>query len=92
MRSMKSKLIDSYGRGAKKLRISVTDKCNMRCGYCMPKDNTKWFDTTEVLSFEEIIRLSSIFANLGVEKIRITGGEPLVRPSVENLIKSILFK
>ncbi len=88
-RSMKSKLIDNYGRIAKKLRISVTDKCNMRCGYCMPKDNTKWFDTTEVLSFEEIIRLSSIFANLGVEKIRITGGEPLVRPSVENLIKSI---
>ncbi len=89
MRFMKSKLIDSYGRVAKKLRISVTDKCNMRCGYCMPKDNTKWFDTTEVLSFEEIIRLSSIFANLGVEKIRITGGEPLVRPSIEDLIRSI---
>jgi GTP 3',8-cyclase len=87
--SMKSKLIDNYGRIAKKLRISVTDKCNMRCGYCMPKNNTKWFDSTEVLSFEEIIRLSSILANLGVEKIRITGGEPLVRPLVENLIKSI---
>jgi cyclic pyranopterin phosphate synthase len=55
----------------------------------MPKNNTKWFDSTEVLSFEEIIRLSSIFANLGVEKIRITGGEPLVRPLIENLIKSI---
>ncbi len=55
----------------------------------MPKDNTKWFDTAEVLSFEEITRLSSIFANLGIEKIRITGGEPLVRPSIENLIKSI---
>lgn len=89
MRFVKSKLIDSYGRVAKKLRISVTDKCNMRCGYCMPKDNTKWLDTTEVLSFEEIIRLSSIFANLGVEKIRITGGEPLVRPSIEDLIRSI---
>jgi GTP 3',8-cyclase len=87
--SMKSKLIDNYGRIAKKLRVSVTDKCNMRCGYCMPKNNTKWFDSTEVLSFEEIIRLSSIFANLGVEKIRITGGEPLVRPLIENLIKSI---
>ena len=86
---MKSKLIDNYGRIAKKLRISVTDKCNMRCRYCMPKNNTKWFDSTEVLSFEEIIRLSSILANLGVEKIRITGGEPLVRPLVENLIKSI---
>ena len=87
--SMKRELIDNYGRIAKKLRISVTDRCNMRCGYCMPKDNTKWFDTTEVLSFDEIIRLSSIFANLGVEKIRLTGGEPLVRPSIENLIKSI---
>jgi GTP 3',8-cyclase len=86
---MKSKLIDNYGRIAKKLRISVTDKCNMRCRYCMPKNNTKWFDSTEVLSFEEIIRLSSILANLGVEKIRITGGEPLVRPLIENLIKSI---
>ena len=86
---MKSKLIDNYGRIAKKLRVSVTDRCNMRCGYCMPKNNTKWFDSTEVLSFEEIIRLSSIFANLGVEKIRITGGEPLVRPMIENLIKSI---
>jgi cyclic pyranopterin phosphate synthase len=89
MRFMKSKLIDSYGRIAKKLRISVTDKCNMRCGYCMPKDNMNWFDTTEVLSFEEIIRLSSIFANLGIEKIRITGGEPLVRPSIEDLIRLI---
>jgi cyclic pyranopterin phosphate synthase len=87
--SMKSKLIDNYGRIAKKLRISVTDRCNMRCGYCMPKNNTKWFDSTDVLSFEEIVRLSSLFANLGVEKIRITGGEPLVRPSIENLIKSI---
>jgi GTP 3',8-cyclase len=86
---MKSKLIDNYGRIAKKLRISVTDKCNMSCGYCMPKNNTKWFDSTEVLSFEEIVRLSSIFGNLGVEKIRITGGEPLVRPLIESLIKSI---
>ena len=55
----------------------------------MPKDNTKWFDNAEVLSFEEIIRLSSIFANLGIEKIRITGGEPLVRPSIGDLIRSI---
>jgi cyclic pyranopterin phosphate synthase len=86
---MKSKLVDNYGRIAKKLRISVTDRCNMRCGYCMPKDNTKWFDTDEVLTFEEITRLSSIFANLGIEKIRITGGEPLVIPSLENLIESI---
>ena len=86
---MKSKLIDNYGRIAKKLRVSVTDRCNMRCGYCMPKNNTKWFDDSEVLTFDEIIRLSSILASLGVEKIRLTGGEPLLRPSIENLTKSI---
>jgi GTP 3',8-cyclase len=86
---MKSKLIDNYGRIAKKLRVSVTDRCNMRCGYCMPKNNTKWFDDSEVLTFDEIIRLSSILASFGVEKIRLTGGEPLVRPSIENLTKSI---
>ncbi len=86
---MKSKLIDNYGRIAKKLRVSVTDRCNMRCGYCMPKNNTNWFDDSEVLTFDEIIRLSSILASLGVEKIRLTGGEPLVRPSIENLTKSI---
>lgn len=86
---MKSKLIDNYGRIAKKLRVSVTDRCNMRCGYCMPKNNTKWFDDSEVLTFDEIIRLSSILTSLGVEKIRLTGGEPLVRPSIENLTKSI---
>jgi len=55
----------------------------------MPKNNTKWFEDSEVLTFDEIIRLSSILASLGVEKIRLTGGEPLVRPSIENLIKSI---
>jgi len=86
---MKSELIDNYGRIAKKLRISVTDRCNMRCVYCMPKNNTKWFYGSEVLTFDEIVRLSSILASLGVEKIRLTGGEPLVRPSIENLIKSI---
>ena len=86
---MASKLVDKYGRIAKKLRISVTDRCNMRCIYCMPTNNVEWLDDTEVLSFNEIVRLASIFADLGIEKIRITGGEPLVRPSLENLINSI---
>ncbi|MGB8448074.1 MAG: radical SAM protein, partial [Nitrososphaeraceae archaeon] len=86
---MASKLVDKYGRIAKKLRISVTDRCNMRCIYCMPTNNVEWLDDTEVLSFNEIVRLATIFADLGIEKIRITGGEPLVRPSLENLINSI---
>ena len=86
---MPSKLVDKYGRIAKKLRISVTDRCNMRCIYCMPTNNVEWLDDSEVLSFNEIVRLASIFVDLGIEKIRITGGEPLVRPSLENLINSI---
>ena len=86
---MASKLVDKYGRIAKKLRISVTDRCNMRCIYCMPTNNVEWLDDSQVLSFNEIVRLASIFADLGIEKIRITGGEPLVRPSLENLINSI---
>ena len=67
----------------------MTDRCNMRCIYCMPTNNVEWLDDTEVLSFNEIVRLVSIFVDLGIEKIRITGGEPLVRPSLENLINSI---
>ena len=86
---MASKLVDKYGRIAKKLRISVTDRCNMRCIYCMPTNNVEWLDDSQVLSFNEIVRLVSIFVDLGIEKIRITGGEPLVRPSLENLINSI---
>lgn len=86
---MLRKLGDKYGRIAKKLRISVTDRCNMKCIYCMPTNNVEWLDDSEVLSFDEIVRLASIFVDLGIEKIRITGGEPLVRPSLENLISSI---
>jgi GTP 3',8-cyclase len=83
------KLIDSSGRIARKLRISITDRCNMRCVYCMPTNNTKWFDQNDVLSYEEIVRLVNILVTLGVEKIRITGGEPLVRPKVEDLIGAL---
>ena len=86
---MLKKLIDSQGRIAKKLRISVTDRCNMRCLYCMPKNNEKWLHYSETLSFSEITRLVSIFVDLGIEEIRITGGEPLVRSNLELLIKTI---
>lgn len=79
-------MVDCYGRMPKKLRISVTDRCNMRCMYCMPSKNFAWFPREEVLSYEEIARLAGIFARLGVEKIRLTGGEPLVRPQLEKLV------
>ena len=77
---------DTYHRPLKDLRISVTDRCNYRCQYCMPLDDYDWIDKTELLRFEEIERLASLFLRLGVEKIRITGGEPLVRKDLEQLI------
>jgi len=86
---MDNKLVDKYGRIAKKLRISITDRCNMRCIYCMPTNNMKWFNDTEILSFTEIVRLTRILVKLGIEKIRITGGEPLTRPGLQNVIGSI---
>lgn len=83
-------LKDGYNRVARKLRISVTDQCNMRCIYCMPNGNVKWFDSKEILTFQEILRIVSIFSRLGITNIRITGGEPLLRPSLENLISDLL--
>jgi cyclic pyranopterin phosphate synthase len=88
-REVKDVLIDNFGRIAKKLRISVTDKCNMRCMYCMPGGKIKWFDEHNILSYSEITRLVSILAELGIERIRLTGGEPLVRPNLENLIAAL---
>lgn len=82
-------LRDNFDRVARKLRISVTDKCNMKCVYCMPQHNIKWFEDKEILSFQEIVRITSIFADLGINKIRITGGEPLLRPCLENLITDL---
>jgi GTP 3',8-cyclase len=82
-------LVDSFGRIARKLRISVTDRCNMRCVYCMPSNNTDWFEQDDILSYEEIIQLTKVFVGLGVEKIRVTGGEPTVRPKIESLIQAL---
>lgn len=85
------KLIDNLNRTPRKLRISITDRCNMHCVYCMPKDAIPLCSKSEILCYEEIQRLAAIFARLGVEKIRLTGGEPLIRPAVEKLI-SVLSK
>jgi GTP 3',8-cyclase len=82
-------LKDSYNRVARKLRISVTDKCNMKCIYCMPNGNIKWIEDKEILNFKEIIRIVSILTQLGIRKIRLTGGEPLLRPSLVNLISDL---
>jgi len=82
-------LTDSYGRKARKLRISVTDRCNLKCIYCMPKNNNNWFDPKDILTFDEIVHFVSIMSKLGIEKIRLTGGEPLVRSNIENLVENL---
>ncbi|HEY7109765.1 MAG TPA: GTP 3',8-cyclase MoaA [Nitrososphaeraceae archaeon] len=86
---MTGQLKDNYGRIARKLRISVTDKCNMKCIYCMPENQSTFYNETELLSLDEMKRLAVIFTQLGIDKIRITGGEPLLRAGIENLVEFI---
>jgi cyclic pyranopterin phosphate synthase len=88
-REVNNVLIDNFGRIAKKLRISVTDKCNLRCVYCMPRGKIRWFNEQDKLDYNEIARLVTILAELGIERIRLTGGEPLLRPNLENLIVAL---
>lgn len=81
---------DQYQRPAKDLRISVTDRCNFRCLYCMPLPEYAWVERAELLTFEEIVRLTRLFVHLGVEKIKLTGGEPLLRRNLEALIAQLV--
>ena len=82
-------LVDTLQRPVKDLRISVTDRCNFRCTYCMPLDEYEWIDKREILTFEEITRLAKLFIQCGVEKIRLTGGEPLVRQDLDHLVEKL---
>ncbi len=82
-------LLDQFQRPLADLRISVTDRCNFRCTYCMPDDEYPWIHRSQILTFEEIARTASIFAGLGVKKIRLTGGEPLVRKDLPTLVRQL---
>lgn len=82
-------LVDTFGRLHDNLRISVTDRCNIRCFYCMPEEGVKFQPREEILTFEEIERLARVAAGLGVRKIRVTGGEPLVRKDLPELIAKL---
>ena len=85
------KLRDRKGRVAKKLRISVTDRCNFACLFCMPdKQKVEWIPTAEILNIDEIVRVTGVLASLGIEKVRITGGEPLLRPDIEGLVRRVV--
>ena len=86
-------IVDKFGRPIRDLRISVTDRCNFRCTYCMPKeifgDNYAFLPKDALLTFEEISLLANIFANLGVKKLRLTGGEPLLRSELPDLVRKL---
>ena len=84
-----TQLIDTFGRIHDSLRISVTDRCNIRCFYCMPETAVKFQPREQLLSFEEIERFVSIAARLGVRKLRLTGGEPLLRKNISTLIRKL---
>ncbi|HVM67469.1 MAG TPA: radical SAM protein, partial [Acidimicrobiales bacterium] len=82
-------LTDSFGRTIRDLRVSVTDRCNFRCSYCMPAEGMVWQDRSELLTFEELTRVVGVFTRLGVEGVRITGGEPTVRAHLPVLIRQL---
>src|SRR5256885_4727389 len=82
-------LKDSFEREIKSLRVSVTDKCNFRCRYCMPAEGLQWLPRDEVLTFEETARLVRLLAAMGVSEVRLTGGEPLIRRDLPDLVRMI---
>jgi cyclic pyranopterin phosphate synthase len=79
--------LDRLGRPLRNLRLSVTDRCNLRCSYCMPEEEYTWLPRADLLSFEELTHLARVFAGLGVEKLRLTGGEPLLRRGLAGLVQ-----
>ncbi len=85
-------LQDTFGRPLCNLRLSVTDRCNLRCSYCMPEESYTWLPRTDILDFEEIDRLVEVFLALGVDRLRLTGGEPLLRRDVDRLVALLARK
>ena len=85
-------LVDTLGRSLRSLRVSVTDRCNLRCEYCMPEEEYVWLARDDLLHFEEISRLADVFIGLGVDKIRLTGGEPLLRRNLCQLVELLADK
>ena len=88
-RSESGPLVDAHRRAITDLRVSVTDRCNFRCRYCMPAEGMPWLDRSEILSFEEIERLVGVLAGLGVTDVRLTGGEPLARREFPKLVSML---
>ncbi|NNC85788.1 MAG: radical SAM protein, partial [Bacteroidia bacterium] len=86
-----SALEDKFSRTLNYLRLSVTDRCNLRCNYCMPEEGIQFEPRTELLTYEEIIHLAKLLKTQGLNKIRITGGEPFVRKDLDKLLRALRF-
>lgn len=81
-------IVDSYGRRINYLRLAVTDRCNLRCTYCMPPEGLNWLANKDLMTYEEMYRICSLFVKMGIEKIRITGGEPFVRKNLMSFLQN----
>lgn len=88
---MESKLVDSFGRQISYLRLAVTDRCNLRCQYCMPAQGADIVDRKELLNYKEMYRLTRVLSELGVNKVRLTGGEPFVRRDFIKFLEMLDF-
>src|ERR1700737_844069 len=86
---MATELIDTFGRVHNNLRVSVTDRCNLRCTYCMPEE-VAFMDRAELLTFEEIAHFVRVATPLGIDKVRLTGGEPLMRRDLDRLVRLLV--
>src|SRR5262245_36118892 len=84
--------VDRHGRPLSNLRVSVTDRCNLRCSYCMPEEEYRWLPRADILSFEETAALVDAFIDVGVERVRLTGGEPLLRRGLPRLVSLLAAK
>src|SRR5664279_2294002 len=82
-------LIDQFGRVHRDLRVSLTDRCSLRCTYCMPADGVPWLKSDTLLTTDEMVRLVRVAVGLGVTGVRLTGGEPLLRPDVVDVVRSL---
>src|SRR5438105_8522622 len=82
-------LVDAYGRRIQDMRVSVTDRCNFRCVYCMPEEGLQWLKNERVMTFDEIVRLARLFVHMGIRNIRLTGGEPTVRAGLPDLVRML---
>jgi len=82
-------ITDAFARPLRNLRLSVTDRCNLRCQYCMPEEEYTWLPRQDLLTFEEIATLEDLFTTLGVEKVRLTAGEPLFRRDISKLVRML---